>query len=195
MTLEFSLDVSVDDFMTHFYEKAKALPKTLTLQTGVEVNTQFSESFSYDWWNFQDNSFLLATGINDYLAHCGYEPTIYALLNKHGETRMYVVECEGAFWDVAGSFKSVNDLVKRPYSKYVSKMVEVGDSGKLFEESNEHLYDFLDEFDDEKWFVLDETSGDYKDHKGNEMHYSEAFDLFLLSIGQYYFSNITDQHS
>lgn len=192
MTLEFSFDISANDFMTHFYEKAKALPKNLTLQTGVEVKTKFTESFSYDWWNFLDNSFLLATGISDYLAHSGYQPTIHALLNKHGETRMYVVECEGVYWDVVGSFKSVNDLVNRPYNKYVSQMVEVGDNGKLFEESNEHLYGVLVEFDDEKWFVLDEVSGGYKDHNGNEMHYSEAFDLFLLCIGQYYFSQITD---
>lgn len=192
MTLEFSFDISANDFMTHFYEKAKALPKNLTLQTGVEVKTKFTESFSYDWWNFLDNSFLLATGISDYLAHSGYEPTIHALLNKHGETRMYVVECEGVYWDVVGSFRSVNDLVNRPYNKYVSQMVEVGDNGKLFEESNEHLYGVLDEFDDEKCFVLDEVSGGYKDHNGNEMHYSEAFDLFLLCIGQYYFSQITD---
>jgi len=192
MTLEFSFDVSVNDFMTHFYEKAKALPKNLMLQTDVEVKTQFTESFSYDWWSFLDNSFLLASGINDYLTHCGYEPTIHALLNKHGETRMYVVECEGVFWDVVGSFKSKQDFVNRPYKKYVSQMVEVGDDGKLFEKSNELLHGVLDEFDDEKWFVLDEVSGDYKDHKGNEMHYSEAFDLFLLCIGQYYFSKITD---
>lgn len=189
-TPTFDLSVSVEEYMTSFFEVTLTMPQEVNLSLDIDAQTTLGDFERVPSLEFDDSSYLLASGIQDYLNHCGYECQIVALLNKEQKPFLYLAKYEDRYFDALGSFSTESALAERPYGQSVKSVVCLDDDEQLAEQAKDLIIPTLDEFDNEEWFDFG-VDGIYKHvPTGAEVHYSEAFDQYSLHIGQYYFQQL-----
>lgn len=189
-TATFDLSVSVDEYMASFFEVSLTMSKELNLSMDLDAQTTLGDFERVPWLEFDDSSYLLASGIQEYLNHCGLDCQIVALMDKDHKPFLYIAKCEERYFDALGSFSTEEALAERPYGQLVTSMACLEDDEKLAEQAKDLIIPTLDEFDNEEWFDFG-IDGIYKHvPTGQEVHYSEAFDQYTLHIGQYYFQQL-----
>lgn len=192
---QFNLRVNTYEFMEHFFESKlnmpKDFPKNPNLLDTPMPKIEFNGHDSAPCHQFSDDSYLLALGIQDYLTHCGYTSSIVTLIDKQQRPIAYLTKCKQNYFDVFGSFIRKKDIHSRPYGEKIADWIPLNEEeDRLQEQAKDQMIAKLDEFDDERWFEYGDN-GDYKYiPTGEEMHYSEAFDQFLMRVGQHYFTQL-----